>query len=188
MSGLIAVVLGFGFAWWQQGSEVAMPEIGGTANRVAQTSGPAGGTGVRPVAAGEASEAAASNNGGSDAVTALQPQTSSFPVPPPTSQAQSASAAVAGGNSDALSGARATAEELLSLPTLSELTADGLALPSLRLELLVYHNVAASRMVFINGARYRQGERIKEGPEVIEIRSDAVVLSNGERRFLLLPQ
>lgn len=54
-----------------------------------------------------------------------------------------------------------------------------------RLEVLVYSEVAAERMVFINGRKYVQGDSIVDGPRIDEIRPDSVVLTEQGRRFTL---
>src|SRR5262245_29363015 len=56
---------------------------------------------------------------------------------------------------------------------------------SLRLEALIYADVPAERMVFINGRRYREGDSIDGRLRVEEIREDGVELSDQGRRFRL---
>jgi general secretion pathway protein B len=78
-----------------------------------------------------------------------------------------------------------TVEEL-DLPRLEELVGSGrLNLPPLALELHVWSEQPASRFVFINSARYREGERLAEGPVVEQIITGGVVLSQGGERFVL---
>jgi hypothetical protein len=55
----------------------------------------------------------------------------------------------------------------------------------LKLEVLVYSDVAAERMVFINGRKYKQGDTVAERARIEEIRTDSVVLSEEGRRFTL---
>jgi len=55
----------------------------------------------------------------------------------------------------------------------------------MKLEVLVYSDIAAERMVFINGRKYKQGDTIGDGARVEEIRPDSVVLSEEGRRFTL---
>ena len=55
----------------------------------------------------------------------------------------------------------------------------------LKLEVLVYSDVAAERMVFINGRKYKQGDTVAERARIEEIQPDAVVLSEEGRRFTL---
>lgn len=58
-------------------------------------------------------------------------------------------------------------------------------LPELSVDLHIYAADPAKRAVFINGRRYVQGARIKEGPMVEEITREGAVLSYHGRRFLL---
>jgi hypothetical protein len=55
----------------------------------------------------------------------------------------------------------------------------------LKLEVLVYSEVASERMVFINGRKYLQGDTVAEHARVEEIQPDGVVLSEHGRRFTL---
>ena len=58
-------------------------------------------------------------------------------------------------------------------------------LPELSVDLHIFAEDPAKRAVFINGRRYVQGARIKEGPMVVEITREGAVLSYQGRRFLL---
>ena len=55
----------------------------------------------------------------------------------------------------------------------------------LHLDLHVYYDDPPRRLVFINGTKYREGERLEDGLEVAEIVPEGVVLDDGGRRFLL---
>jgi general secretion pathway protein B len=55
----------------------------------------------------------------------------------------------------------------------------------LKLEVLSYSDVAAQRLVFINGRRYREGDTVEGGARIEEIREDGVVLSDQGQRFTL---
>jgi type II secretion system (T2SS) protein B len=57
--------------------------------------------------------------------------------------------------------------------------------PKLKLEVLVYSDVATERMVFINGRKYVQGDTVADRARVEEIQPDGVVLSEQGRRFTL---
>lgn len=59
--------------------------------------------------------------------------------------------------------------------------------PGLRLEVLVYADAPAGRMVFINGRKYVQGQAVEGGFIVDRITEDGVVLSQQGRIFLLTP-
>jgi general secretion pathway protein B len=72
------------------------------------------------------------------------------------------------------------------LGTMNELIADGsLQLPPLHLDIHVYSDRPAERFVFINMGKYKEGDRLAEGPAVREIRPDGVVLDQGGTRFLM---
>lgn len=73
-----------------------------------------------------------------------------------------------------------------NLPTVQELTLRGeFSGRPLHLDLHVYYDDPARRLVFINGSKYREGERIDDGLRVAEIVPDGVVLDDGRQRFLL---
>jgi len=71
-----------------------------------------------------------------------------------------------------------------NMPTADDVAASS-GLPELRLDLHVYSNRPQDRFVFINGAKYREGETTQEGAAVEEITSDGVVMSARGNRFLL---
>ena len=71
-----------------------------------------------------------------------------------------------------------------NMPTADDVAASS-GLPELRLELHVYSNRPQERVVFINGAKYREGETTQEGAAVEEITADGVIMSAGGNRFLL---
>jgi general secretion pathway protein B len=74
------------------------------------------------------------------------------------------------------------------LPSAAALTLEGVAVPPLRLELHAYSETPADRFVFINGARYREGENLRDGPQLVSIERNGVILSQQGRRFLLGPE
>lgn len=72
------------------------------------------------------------------------------------------------------------------LPSLAELRLDGtLDLPDLHIDIHVYSDNPGDRFVFINMNKYRERDRLAEGPVVREIRADGVVLEHRTTRFLL---
>lgn len=72
------------------------------------------------------------------------------------------------------------------VPTMEELVLDGsLEMNPLRLDIHVFSEQPGQRFVFINMTKYREGESIKEGPQVETITTDGVVLSHQGSRFLL---
>ncbi len=79
---------------------------------------------------------------------------------------------------------RAAGAPSRNMPTADDVAASS-GLPELRLELHVYSNRPQERFVFINGAKYREGETTQEGAAVEEITSDGVIMSARGNRFLL---
>lgn len=74
------------------------------------------------------------------------------------------------------------------LPTANELRLQGfLTGPPLHLDLHVYYPESHRRVVFISGARYKEGDRVKDGSVVREIVPEGVILEDRGRRYLLLP-
>lgn len=73
-----------------------------------------------------------------------------------------------------------------SLRSIAELVTLAPNLPSFRLELLAYNGQdPATGSAWINGRRYFVGDGIVGGPELIEVRSDGVVLAYAGDHFLL---
>jgi len=73
------------------------------------------------------------------------------------------------------------------VPTLNELLGQGrlMNLPALKVDLHVYAARREDRFVFINLAKYREGQRLTEGPLVEEITNDGVILQYQGERFLI---
>ncbi len=69
--------------------------------------------------------------------------------------------------------------------TVTEAMAGGLSLPHLNLDIHVFAPQPAERFVFINARKYREREQLREGPTVIEITSDGVILELQGQRLLL---
>lgn len=91
------------------------------------------------------------------------------PAAPPSSPAPAAASGVTDG-----------------VPSMQQLVLDGrLEITPLRLDIHVYGKQSSERFVFINMAKYRQGESLKEGPVVDEITPNGVVLSYRGERFSL---
>lgn len=71
-------------------------------------------------------------------------------------------------------------------PTLQEVSVAGrVTLPPLHLDIHVFNDMPADRFVFINMSKYREGERIEEGPLLSEITADGAVLVHQGVTFLL---
>jgi general secretion pathway protein B len=68
---------------------------------------------------------------------------------------------------------------------MDELTAKGMVLPELHVDLHVYATTPANRFVFINKQKYLEGQSLREGLVVTQITPDGVELDNGTARFLL---
>ena len=58
-------------------------------------------------------------------------------------------------------------------------------LPTLNLDLHIYSTDPAQRAAFINGARYRAGDQLPQGVDVVDITHDGVVLRYRGQQFLL---
>lgn len=77
-----------------------------------------------------------------------------------------------------------TAVELL--PAMQELQLRGLiALPDLHLDVHVYSETDDERFVFVNMKKYREGERLREGPLLESITPQGIILRHNGRRFIL---
>ncbi|MCH7509432.1 MAG: general secretion pathway protein GspB [Proteobacteria bacterium] len=77
-----------------------------------------------------------------------------------------------------------TAVELL--PAMQELQLRGLiALPDLHLDVHVYSETDDERFVFVNMKKYREGERLREGPLIESITPQGIILRHNGRRFIL---
>jgi general secretion pathway protein B len=73
-----------------------------------------------------------------------------------------------------------------TLPSPAALAAEGVALPPLKLELHVfYRDRPGDRFVIVNGARYREGEQLAEGPRVVAIEEAGAVLAYQGRQVFL---
>ena len=73
-----------------------------------------------------------------------------------------------------------------SIATIDQLRLDGsLQLEQLHLDIHVFSENPGERFVFINMDKYREDERIDEGPVVREITPDGVILEYQGRDFLL---
>ncbi len=104
--------------------------------------------------------------------------TVSTPPPPPA-----AVAAETGAPRPQTDGSRSASAATDMPPTILELATQGITVPNLNLEMHMYGANPAQRFVFINGTRYREGETLSEGPQVVSIESDQVVLSYRGTRF-----
>jgi len=113
-------------------------------------------------------------------------ETPEKPAPPPPSVAPAPRAPIPNSAPSALPRSGTPTIQLSPAPPA---TAARPALPQeaagLKLEALIYADVPAERMVFINGRRYREGDSIDGRLRVEEIHEDGVELSDQGRRFSL---
>ena len=58
-------------------------------------------------------------------------------------------------------------------------------LPSLNIDIHSYDKIPAKRYVLINMEKYREGDYLTEGPQLIEILTDGVILEHMGERFIL---
>jgi hypothetical protein len=72
-----------------------------------------------------------------------------------------------------------------ALPSADELAARGVHVPPLTLQLHVYSKDPSRRFVFINGTRYREGQKTDEGPVLVSVTPQGAVLSQQGREFFL---
>ena len=68
--------------------------------------------------------------------------------------------------------------------TMAEIQATGNLLPELKMELHVFSSSPTERFVFINSAKYREGETLPEGPRLEAITEEGAILSYREQSFL----
>ncbi len=169
IAALSATILLLGWAWWHStdGGEVAVADGGEVAvadgGEVAVADG--GSIGLRP------GTPAVSRPATSGAVRNLawEPVAASRPA-----AASPASRAVA-----------ATPTIVFGPPTMMELIVAGSIFPELTLELHVYSATASERFVRINSASYREGEVLADGPRVLSITAEGVILDYRDQSFLL---
>lgn len=72
------------------------------------------------------------------------------------------------------------------VPRLQEMTPAYRAdFPPLKVDVHVWNRDPAQRFVLVNGKRYREGEALREGPLLVEITDDGLLLSHRGERVLL---
>ena len=77
-------------------------------------------------------------------------------------------------------------DDPLLLPSIQEVVANGtLQLPPMHVDIHVFSETPGDRFVFINMNKYRENDRIDEGPIVEEITRDGVVLTHQGTEFFL---
>lgn len=126
---------------------------------------------VRPLA----DEALATSDTAADVGLIANPEPP--PAPDPSLLPQPAATQAAG---------RVTTLPASQIPRIDTLPpTDTAGLPELNLDLHIYADNPAQRAAFINGRRYREGDALPEGVNVVRITTDGVELSYRGRRFLL---
>ena len=108
-------------------------------------------------------------------------------TPAPDTREAAAPIATAPPRAGAATGAAAPAADD-SIPTANDLRLEGfLTGPPLHLDLHVYYPESHRRVVFISGDKYREGDRVRNGPVIREIVPQGVILEERGRQYLLLP-
>jgi general secretion pathway protein B len=79
-------------------------------------------------------------------------------------------------------------DDSVTLPSVSMLAAEGVAVPPLRLELHAFNALPRDRFVFINGRKYVEGDRLVEGPLLVAIEPTGAVLTHLGRRFMVVQE
>ena len=101
---------------------------------------------------------------------------------------QTALATAAGTSPEAAESSFAATADQPALPSPAALAAEGIAIPTLRLELHAFSAQPRDRFVFINGRKYVEGDRLAEGPQLVSIEPTGAVLTQYGQRFLLAPE
>jgi len=161
-------VAAFGWAWWQAERPPQIGQSGESGFRQAPVAAPAAGP-VRNLAAEariptQSSSTATGDDPGTESAEAnpapaLATPARPEPAPEPTRNA--------------------------ALPSTADLEAQGISLPEMNLDIHVFSGNPAERFVFINASKYREGDRLRDGPRVVEITADGVILSHQGIKFLL---
>lgn len=82
--------------------------------------------------------------------------------------------------------AAAQPDDPLLLPSVHEVVANGtLQLPPMHIDIHVYSDTPGDRFVFINMNKYRESDRLDEGPVIEQITRDGVVLTHLGTEFFL---
>jgi general secretion pathway protein B len=157
IAALSASILLLGWAWWHS------TDVGQV--RVANV----GSSGLQPQTqtASRAANSGAVRNLAGEAIPAASPasqRAAASPVTRPVAE---------------------TSRMVIGAPTMMELIVAGTILPDLALELHVYSPAASERFVRINSASYREGEILADGPRVLSITAEGVILDYRDQSFLL---
>jgi general secretion pathway protein B len=167
---LVAAVLALGGAWWQS---ARLPSDGTAAEPTVERR-----VELPPPSARSAAPPQAAPS------RPLQQEAGA----PSLAAAAGSSADVADAVAPVVAATVGSPDETPALPSAAALAAEGIALPSLRLELHAFSAQPRERFVFINGRKYVEGERLAEGPQVVAIEPTGAVLTHAGRRFLLVQE
>ncbi len=189
---LAAAVLVLGGAWWQSQRSLSMP----AASSPTAVAAPVASTPPTPAATTPVSAPTIATPSPAAAPTttvAVAAPPAQQPAVPSTSLLQDAeSVAELDERTQSLASAAIVPKRPTptgpTLPSATALQAQGINVPTLRLELHAYSDKPTERFVFINGRKYKEGERLTEGPEVVRIEPSGVVLSAQGQRFQLAPE
>jgi general secretion pathway protein B len=190
--GLLALaVLGLGAAWWVSSAKPPPAELEAVAREPhaeVELAVPPPTIAAPPAAVYSAPPPAAPRE-----ERAASPASERAAIEPPRAAPARSAAAPARAETEVVASAApandegADAEEP-TLPSAAALAAEGISLPTLRLELHAYAQRPADRFVFINGTKYTEGATLAEGPRLVRIAPNGAVLVYLNRRFLLAPQ
>ncbi len=190
---LAAAVLVLGGAWWQsQRSLIAPAASSPRAVTTPVASTPPTTAAPAPVAAPTITAPPPAAAPATVAIAAPAVQQPAVVVASTSSPQDSESAAALDERTQSLASAaivpKRPAPTGPTLPSAAALQAQGINVPPLKLELHAYSDKPTERFVFINGRKYKEGERLAEGPEVVTIETNGVVLSEQGQRFQLAPE
>ena len=79
-------------------------------------------------------------------------------------------------------------DDSVALPNLAMLAAEGVVVPPLHLELHAFSAQPRDRFVFITGRKYKEGDTLAEGPQLVAIAPTGAVLTHAGRRFILVQE
>jgi general secretion pathway protein B len=117
---------------------------------------------------------------------AVRPPPATSSAPPESSVSTAPPAQATAAEPAATSTPALPTPEAVSLPTFEALRAQGqLSLPDMHIDIHVYSGRPEDRFVFVNMTKYRENATLTEGPTVVQISPEGVVLDYFGTRFLL---
>ncbi len=145
------------------------------------------GPSVPPDVGGVAASSTATSPGASAPVTQQNPEVRDLSIEARQSTGFAAPGAESSSAESSVARPMDPAVSAAPTRTLAQFRAAGGALPELNLELHVYSASAAERFVFINSAKYLEGETLADGPRLGAITEEGAVLVF-QGQSLLLPR